>query len=81
MHVRLGQGPVYNTAVNPTRKGITTRIIRQAPPPVERSDWEGSTPEERLNAVWLLTRLCLEWSETGESRLQRSVCRIQRAPR
>ncbi len=73
--------PLYNGSMAPTRKGLTTRIIRQGHAAPERSDWEGSTPEGRINAVWLLTRLCLEWSGTGEPRLQRSVCRIQRAAR
>lgn len=64
-------------ASTPRTRNLTTRVFRagQAPPP--RADWEGTTAEERINAVWELTRLCLAWSGSGEPRLQRSVCRIQ----
>jgi hypothetical protein len=67
----------------PYRRNVTSRIIRKGEPlPVEQ-DWEGSTPEERINAVWELTLLCLAWSrdQADEPRLQRSVSRIQRPRR
>jgi len=42
-----------------------------------------TTPEERINAVWELTLLCLAWQgdQTVEPRLQRSVSRVQRSGR
>ena len=37
--------------------------------------------EERMSAVWELTRLCLQWGSTGRDapRLQRAVVRAQRS--
>ena len=65
-----------------TRKDITCRILRQGDPLPATPDWEGSTPEERIEAVWDLTLLCLAWQgKAGEPRLQRSVSRIQRPGR
>ena len=63
------------------RRMMRTRVIRGGVVPSGTADWEGTTPEERINAVWELTRLCLAWSGSGEPRLQRSVCRIQRTGR
>ena len=34
------------------RSDVTSRIIRKGDPLPEEHDWEGSTPEERINAVW-----------------------------
>ena len=44
-------------------------------------DWSGISVAERIDAVWELTRRCLEWNRTGtdEPRLQRFVSRVQRA--
>ena len=60
-------------------KGITARLYRFGVAP-EDDHWEGSTVEERIEAVWLLTKLCLLWnhSESNEPRLQRTVTRVQR---
>ena len=65
------------------RSDVTSRIIRKGDPLPEERDWEGSTPEERINAVWDLTLLCLAWNsdQAGEPRLQRSISRIQRPRR
>lgn len=63
-----------------TRKPIT-RVFRRGEVPPSQADWEGTTAEERINAVWELTRLCLAWSGSDEPRLQRSVCRVQRTRR
>lgn len=62
---------------------VTARIIRPGQPVKTSDDWATSTAEERIEAVWMLTRLCMEWTRDGldEPRLQRSVVRIQRAPR
>lgn len=65
------------------RKDVTSRVIRKGVPVPKESDEEISTPEERMNAVWELTLLCLAWQgdEAGEPRLQRFVSRIQRPRR
>ena len=65
------------------RKNVTSRVIRKDAPLPEESEQEISTPEERMNAVWELTLLCLAWQgdQAGEPRLQRSVCRIERSRR
>ena len=49
----------------------------------QAQDWSGTTPEERIEAVWELTQLCLAWEQAkaGEPRLQRSVSRVQRPAR
>jgi hypothetical protein len=62
---------------------IVSRVIRPGDPPGTTAETEISTPEERMNTVWELTRLCLAWrtEPPGESRLQRSVVRIQRQRR
>ena len=62
------------------RKNVTSKIIRPGDPLPEDDYWDKFTPEERMNAVWELTRLCLAWqpNETDEPRLQRSISRIQR---
>jgi hypothetical protein len=41
------------------RKDMTARVIRPGDPPRDDADWENTTPEERINAVWELTLLCL----------------------
>ena len=65
------------------RQVITSRIIRPGQTVPADRGWEGSTPEERINAVWELTLLCLAWTgdRASEPRLQRSVSRIQRPRR
>jgi len=68
---------------NPHRRIVTSRIIRPGQiAPVDRG-WEGSTPAERISAVWDLTLLCLAWTgdPANEPRLQRSVSRVQRPRR
>lgn len=46
----------------------------------EDNYWDPFTAEERMNAVWELTLLCLAWqpNHDDEPRLQRSISRIQR---
>jgi hypothetical protein len=65
------------------RKNVTSRVIRKDDPLPEEPEQENSTPEERINAVWELTLLCLAWQRDllSEPRLQRSVSRIQRPGR
>jgi hypothetical protein len=60
------------------RRNLAVRIIRNQSQRREAS-LIGATPTERLEAVWELTRTVLEFTGCGEPRLQRSICRIQRA--
>jgi hypothetical protein len=59
---------------------IVTRVIRGGQPePVDR-DWLALTPEERIEGVWLLTKVCLAWNtekDDVEPRLQRLVSCVQ----
>ena len=41
------------------RKNITSPIIRPGDTPPEDDYWDKFTPEQRMNAVWELTLLCL----------------------
>jgi hypothetical protein len=61
-------------------KNITSLIIRPGDPVPDQQYWDNATPEERMNAVWELTLLCLAWQpdQAHEPRLQRSISRIQR---
>jgi hypothetical protein len=65
------------------RKRITVRAIRDGLPEPPDKDWAMASPEERIEAVWTLTELCLAWNKLSESepRLQRTVTRLQRAQR
>lgn len=57
---------------------VWTRVIRPGDDP-PADDWADKSMSERVNAVWLLTRICYGWVEDGdEPRLQRSVVSIQR---
>jgi hypothetical protein len=62
------------------RKQMTSRIIRPGDPVPDEQYWDTATPEERMNAVWDLTLLCLAWQPNRghEPRLQGSISRIQR---
>lgn len=65
-----------------TQREITSRVIRPGErEPSEVEDWRDATPDERIEAVWTLTKACMAWGgeDSGEPRLQRSVSRIQRA--
>jgi hypothetical protein len=81
----LGRTLWYN-CVMPSEAGrrrvITSRVFRAGETPPD-DDWSGISVAERIDAVWELTRQCLEWTRTGtdEPRLQRSVSRVQRARR
>ena len=62
------------------RKKVTSFIVRPGDPVPDQQYWDNATPEERMNAVWELTLLCLTWqpNQNREPRLQRSISRIQR---
>jgi hypothetical protein len=63
-------------------RGMTVRIIRNGVEPGD-DGWMDFSPEDRIEAVWTLTKLCLAWNnhQTDEPRLQRTVTRIQRRKR
>jgi len=65
------------------REKMTVRVIREGLPEPSDNDWAIATPEERIEAVWTLTELCLTWNRPSTSvpRLQRTVTRLQRAQR
>jgi hypothetical protein len=58
-------------------------VIREGHPEPPDNDWLLTTPEERIEAVWTLTELCMAWNEQSdrEPRLQRTITRLQRAQR
>jgi len=64
-------------------KQITVRVIRDGAPEPPDNDWSMVSPEERIEAVWTLTELCLAWNKlsSSEPRVQRTVTRLQRAER
>ena len=68
---------------NSRSEQITVRVIRDGLPEPPDDDWSMATPEERIEAVWMLTELCLAWnkSSSSEPRLQRTVTRLQRGQR
>jgi hypothetical protein len=70
------------TKVSPDKE-ISINIIRDGQAEPFDNGWESSTPEERIEAVWTLTKLCSAWSEelTDESRVQRTITRVQRTSR
>jgi hypothetical protein len=63
-------------------KQMTVRVIRDGTPEPPDDDWASASPEERIEAVWTLTKLCLAWNNpsASEPRLQRTITRVQRAP-
>jgi hypothetical protein len=65
-----------------SRDQIKVRVIRDGVEPPD-DDWSMASPEERIEAVWTLTQLCLAWnkSSASEPRLQRTITRLQRAQR
>jgi hypothetical protein len=64
-------------------KEISVKIIRDGQAEPFDDEWDNSSPEERIEAVWTLTRLCLAWNNqlTEEPRLQRNITRVQRSSR
>jgi len=61
----------------PLRPGVTSRVIRPGEPEPADTDWMALTPEQRIDAVWTLTKA---WNAEGDDdpRLQRSVVHIKR---
>lgn len=65
------------------REQIKVTVIRDGAPEPWDDDWSMASPEERIEAVWMLTELCLAWNNPSASvpRLQRTITRLQRAQR
>ena len=62
--------------------GMSVRTIRDGRPEPFDDALNNSSAEERIEAVWVLTKLCLAWNHLpDELRLQRTITRIQRASR
>src|SRR6185369_1079308 len=83
------RGPImraheYNShmAAIASRAAATSRVIRPGDALPEARDGY-TTPEQRIEAVWELTLQCLAFQGIWghEPRLQRSIVRVQRAPR
>ncbi len=64
-------------------KEMFVRIIRDGQAEPIDDERDNSSPEERIEAVWTLTRLCLAWNNqlTNEPRLQRTITCLQRSSR
>ena len=62
---------------------ITTRVLRNGQAEPRENEWLNYSPEERIEGVWILTKLCMAWNNNliNEPRLQRTVTRVQRPPR
>jgi hypothetical protein len=64
------------------RVGAASRIVRlhQDDGAFDRAFWARVPPSERLEMTWELALEYLAWRspDAGESRLQRSVCRVER---
>lgn len=65
------------------RDQITVRVIRDGLPEPPDDYWANASPEERIEAVWTLTELCLAWNNPSGTipRLQRTITRVQRGRR
>jgi hypothetical protein len=67
----------------PPHKEISIKLIRDGQAEPFDDEWDNSSPEERIEGVWTLTKICLAWNNhlTDEPRLQRNITRIQRSSR
>lgn len=65
------------------RRIVTSRIIRPGQPIPLDDEWLACSVEERVAAVWRLTRLCYAWRQEGvdEPRLHRATSSVQRSHR
>ena len=64
----------------PQLKEMFVRTIRGKSAEKEGHELNALSPSERIEMVWILTKLCLAWSNQlqDEPRLQRTATRIQR---
>jgi len=74
---------IFRVSEDSRKDQITVRVIRNGLPEPPNDDWSMASPEERIEAVWMLTELCMAWNNPSSSvpRLQRTVTRLQRAQR
>jgi hypothetical protein len=65
------------------RQQMTVKVIRDGSPEPPDDEWLNTSPEERIEAVWMLTEICLAWNRPSPSvpRLERTVTRVQRRER
>jgi hypothetical protein len=82
MAARIGHDKLPIMGGSP-RKIASSRVVRPGQPMPVEDEWLGSSVEERIAAVWELTRMCYAWNkdDPGEPRLQRAVSHVQRARR
>lgn len=68
---------------DPQKEQSKVSVIRNGLPEPPDDDWSMASTEERIEAVWTLTELCLAWNQpsTDVPRLQRTVTRVQRTRR
>lgn len=66
-----------------TDRKMTGRVIRPGQPEPPDLDWQTMSIEQRIEAVWELTKLSYAWNhdDPGALRLQRSVVHVQRPRR
>lgn len=64
-------------------KEITVRVLRDGLPEPPDMDWSLATPEERIEAVWILTKLCWSWNNPSddEPQMQKHITRVIRGKR
>jgi len=64
-------------------KEITVRVIRNGLPELPDTDWRMATPEERVEAVWTLTKLCWAWNNPSEDEptMRKDITRVIRGKR
>jgi hypothetical protein len=62
---------------------VTSRVVRPGEQLPLDDEWLEYTLEERIDAVWELTKQCYAWNrdDPSELRLQRSIGDVQRARR
>jgi len=62
------------------RPGAVSRVIREGTPEPLDDESMKMTPEERIDAVWVLTKECMGWNGEGadEPRLRKDVIKITR---
>lgn len=59
---------------------MTIRVLRNGEPEPPDNDWAMATMEERIEAVWTLTKLCMAWNNLSETEpaFQRTITRVIR---
>lgn len=59
---------------------MTVRVLRNGERELPENDWAMTTAEERIEAVWTLTKLCMAWNNPSdyEPPIQRTITRVIR---